>query len=270
MNAHDRTDFWDRYDREVRPLVEAACRRASRALSDGTMEPGDMASWVHTRVWRMLEKSAFPAFHDDPSVDLAVDRLTTHAPTLARWAYMALSRKHWRRLGRETPSEMDRVERLGATARSTAPLERREQIDDALARVRAALPDAVRQKLAASLPDKSERQRAALALGVTRPEDDRLIERVNAGAVRENTVQQMRSRARRHAAEALGSSIRLPLLALLAGVVAAGAPRAYAGEQSGGRGGTPVAAVATPHQGACFTQSLLSMGEQTGGRGGKG
>lgn len=270
MNAPDRADFWGRYDREVRPRVEAACRRASRALSDGTMEPGDMASWVHTRVWRMLEKNSFPAFHDDPSVDLAIDRLTTHAPTLARWAYMALSRKHWRRLGRETPSETDRVERLGATARAAAPLERREQIDEALARVRAALPDTVRQKLAASLTDKSERHRAALALGATRPEDDRLIERVNAGAVRENTVQQMRSRARRHAADALGASIRLPLLALLVGVVAVSAPRAHAGEQTGGRGGSPGIAAPTPHLGASFTHPVLSMGEQTGGRGGKG
>ena len=74
MNAHDHDQFWQRYDREVRPAVERACRQVSRLHADNTMEPGDMASWVHTRVWRMLEKQAFPTFHDNPSADLAIER----------------------------------------------------------------------------------------------------------------------------------------------------------------------------------------------------
>lgn len=255
MNAFDSSLFWERYDREVRPVVERACRRVSRLHAENTMDPGDMASWVHTRVWRMLEKKSFPTFHDDPSVDLAVQRLTTHAPTLARWAYMALARKHWRQMERETPSELGRVERLSVTRRAESEIERREQIDDALAKVRSALPDSVRQKLAASMQDKADRRRAALALGATRREDDRLINQVDAGLVKENTVQQMRSRARRHAADALGASIRLPLMLLAAGAVLfLGTPVAEAGEQSGGR------------KGGSRGMVMMSEGEQSGGR----
>ena len=281
MNAADTKLFWDRYDREVRPAVERACRTVSRLHAENTMDPGDMASWVHTRVWRMLEKNAFPTFHDAPSVDLAVRRLTTHAPTLARWAYMALARKHWRRMERETPSELGRVERLSVTRRAESELEHREQIDAALAKVRTALPDSVRQKLAASMQDKGDRRRAALALGATRREDDRLINKVDAGLIKENTVQQMRSRARRHAADALGASVRLPLVLLAAGAVLfMTAPAAEAGEQSGGRkGGSKAMLVSseaeqsggrkmTPDAGA-HPGNTLFRGEQSGGRGGR-
>lgn len=280
MNASDTTLFWDRYDREVRPAVERACRTVSRIHAENTMDPGDMASWVHTRVWRMLEKSSFPTFHDDPTVDVAVGRLTAHAPTLARWAYMALARKHWRRLERETPADLGRVERLSVARRAEGDIEHREQIDAALARVRTALPDSVRQKLAASMQDKGDRRRAALALGATRREDDRLINKVDAGLIKENTVQQMRSRARRHAADALGASIRLPLILLAAGAVLfVAAPVAEAGEQSGGRKGGKSMVVASEaeqsggrklaadHAGS--TGGLLARGEQSGGRGGR-
>jgi hypothetical protein len=282
VNTHDHDRFWQRYDREVRPAVERACRQVSRLHADNTMEPGDMASWVHTRVWRMLEKQAFPTFHDDPSADLAVERLVNHAPTLARWSYMALARKHWRRMEREAPSELGRVEHLSVTRRAETEIEHREEIDDALAKVRAALPDSVRQKLAASMQDKADRRRAALALGATRREDDRLINQIDAGLIKENTVQQMRSRARRHAADALGASIRLPLILLAATAILFTAAPAEAGEQSGGRrGGKTMTAPAT----ARFTETeqsggraadhtpfaeLLARGEQSGGRGGKG
>ncbi len=284
MNAHDHDRFWQRYDREVRPAVERACRQVSRLHAENTMEPGDMASWVHTRVWRMLEKQAFPTFHDNPSPDLAIERLVNHAPTLARWSYMALARKHWRQMEREAPSELARVEHLSVTRRADAEIEHREQIDDALAKVRAALPDTVRQKLAASMQDKADRRRAALALGATRREDDRLINQVDAGLIKENTVQQMRSRARRHAADALGASIRLPLLLLVAGVLIVTATPAEAGEQSGGRRGgkamtPPPCAVAeteqtggraaAPHL-SSGSSAVLARGEQSGGRGGKG
>lgn len=282
MNAHDHDRFWQRYDREVRPAVERACRQVSRLHAENTMEPGDMASWVHTRVWRMLEKQAFPTFHDNPSADLAIERLVNHAPTLARWAYMALARKHWRQMEREAPSELARVEHLSVTRRAEAEIEHREQIDDALAKVRAALPDSVRQKLAASMQDKADRRRAALALGATRREDDRLINQIDAGLIKENTVQQMRSRARRHAAEVLGASIRLPLLLLIAGVLILTATPAEAGEQSGGRRGGSLASAppinttfAQPETGlnqplSRFSHTLLARGEQSGGRGGKG
>lgn len=278
MNASEHTLFWDRYDREVRPVVERACRRASRLHSESTMDPSDMAAWVHTRVWRMLEKGAFPTFHDDPSVDAAIERLATHAPTLARWAYMALSRQHWRKMEREHGAELSRVEHLSVTRRADAEIENREAIDQALAKVRTALPESVRQKLAASMQDKSDRRRAAIALGVTRREDERLINQVDAGLIKENTVQQMRSRARRHAAEVLGQSVRLPLMLLVAGVMLLGVTPAVGGEQSGGRkgGNAMVARAAEGEQSGgrkpgLFTglDLLLAKGEQSGGRGGK-
>lgn len=284
MNTSDHDAFWDRYDRQVRPAIERACRQVSRLHADGTMDPEDMAAWVHTRVWRMLEKSAFPTFHDDPGPDLALQRLTAHAPTLARWSYMALARKHWRQLAREAPSEMGRVEHLSVTRRADAELEDREAIDDALAKVRSALPDSVRQKLAASMPERADRRRAAVALGVTRREDDRLIAQIDSGLIKENTVQQMRSRARRHAADALGASIRLPLFALAAAVVMLANTPAEGGEQSGGRKGwrtlvaaatelTPAAplgvAFIAGHDEQTGGRPLLARGEQSGGRGGK-
>lgn len=278
MKTTDHAAFWDRYDREVRPVIERACRRVSRLHAENTMEPGDMASWVHTRVWRMLEKNAFPTFHDEPSVDLAVQRLTTHAPTLARWSYMALARKHWRQMERETPSEMSRVERLSVTRRAESELEHREQVDEALAKLRASLPESVRQKLAASMQDKGDRRRAAMALGVTRREDDRLINQVDAGLIKENTIQQMRSRARRHATDALGASIRLPLVLLAVGTLFLTAAPADAGEQSGGRKGGRTMSVSTEHQAEgeqsggrrAAPLATIARGEQSGGRGGKG
>lgn len=262
MNTSEHAAFWDRYDRLVRPVIERACRRCSKAQSEGTMDPGDMASWVHTRVWRMLEKSSFPTFHDDPSVDEAIDRLLVHAPTLARWSYLALARKHWRSLGRETPGDLSRVEHLSVTRRADAEIEDRESIRVALDKVRTALPESVREKLAASMPEKGDRRRAALALDATDRAADQLITRVNAGVIKENTVQQMRSRARKHAAEALGASIRLPLVILACASVLWLAPAAKAGEQSGGRKGGhalvgPIDAAIAPS---------IARGEQSGGR----
>jgi len=285
MKTHDHDAFWARYDREVRPIVERACQTASRLHSDSTMDPGDMAAWAHTRVWKMLENGTFPTFHDDPSVDQAIDRLTTHAGILARWSYLALSRRHWKRLERETASDLSRVEHLSVTKRADAEIEHREAVDEALAKVRETLSDSVRQKLAASLQDKSERRRAAMALGATRREDDRLMNQIDAGVFKENTVQQMRSRARKHASEALGASVRLPLIvlaAMLAMLLAT--PVAEAGEQSGGRKGTgmsaPITLVAEPivcgietggsdEQTGRILRAGMARGEQSGGRGPK-
>jgi hypothetical protein len=280
MKTSEYDTFWSRYDREVRPVIERACVNASRLHSDGTMDAGDMAAWVHTRVWKMLENSTFPTFHDDPSIDEAIERLTTHAGILARWSYLALCRRHWRRLEHETASDLSRVEHLSITRRSEAPIERKEAIDEALAKVRETLSDSVRQKLAASLQDKSERRRAALALGATRREDDRLMTQIDAGMFKENTIQQMRSRARKHAADAVGASLRLPVIALVAclGVMLA-SPAAEAGEQSGGRKGTgrcvqqiTAAYPAITNNAPDFITvraAPLARGEQSGGRGPK-
>lgn len=259
MNTTDQTEFWDRYDRVVRPVVERACQRASRLHTEGTMDPADMAAWVHTRVWQMLEKDTFPTFHDQPSVDEAIDRLLTHAGVLARWSYLALSRRHWKRLERESASDLSRVEHLSVSRRADAEIEDREAIDAALDKVRSALPDSVRGKLAASLQDRSERRRAAVAIGATSRDDDRLISQVNAGLIKENTVQQMRSRAKRHAIEAIGSSIRLPLILVVAASMWLTVP-VEGGEQSGGRKGTKLSA-----QRLVITD-LAGKGEQSGGR----
>ncbi|MEM9374291.1 MAG: hypothetical protein AAGA55_11680, partial [Planctomycetota bacterium] len=185
-------------------------------------------------------------------------------------------RRHWKRLERESASELSRVEHLAFTRRADAPIEQREAIDEAITRVRSTLSDSVRQKLAASLQDKSARRRSALALGATRREDDRLINQIEAGLFKENTVQQMRSRARKHASEALGSVIRLPLV-LLAALVAVGLTSlpAEAGEQSGGRKGTGRSApieillspTTPPQQGGLLMPT--ARGEQSGGRGPK-
>ncbi len=273
MKPQDHETFWDRYDREVRPAVERACRGASRLYTDGTMDPSDMAAWVHTRVWKMLENSTYPAFHDDPGTGEAIERLQGHAGVLARWSYLALSRRHWKRLERESSGDLSRVEHLSVSQRAEAPLERREAVDEAIAKVRTTLSDSVRQKLAASMQDKSARRRTAVALGVTRREDERLISRVDSGMIKENTVQQMRSRARKHAAEALGTSIRLPvILAVAALTIAFASPRSFAGEQSGGRKGTGMFAPSGLMEATQAASSSLPMarGEQSGGRGPKG
>lgn len=260
MNPNEHNEFWARYDRVVRPVVERACRRASRLHTEGTMDPADMAAWVHTRVWQMLEKHTYPTFHDDPSTDEAIDRLLTHAGVLARWSYLALSRRHWKRLERESASDLSRVEHLSVTRRADAEIEDREAIDNALDKVRGSLSDSVRAKLAASLQDKSERRRAAVALGATTREDERLIARVDAGLIKDNTVQQMRSRARRHAVEAIGSSVRLPLMLMVAAATMWFATPAEGGEQSGGRKGTRSA------QTVLVRHDLFARGEQSGGR----
>lgn len=274
MKAAQHSEFWARYDREVRPAVERACRSASRIHTDNTMDPSDMAAWAHTRVWKMLENSTFPTFHDDPSVDEAIERLMTHAGILARWSYLALSRRHWKRLERESSTDLSRVEHLSVAKRADAPLERQEEIQDAISKVRSTLSDSVRQRLAASLQDKSSRRRAALALNVTRREDDRLMNQIDAGVLKENTVQQMRSRARKHATEALGSVIRLPVLILVAMLAIGSATQiGEAGEQSGGRKGTGMSSQVqtdvAQHVAPSTLRNFVARGEQSGGRGPK-
>ena len=95
MNNHDHNQFWDLYEQQARQPIERACRHQSRIKTDSSMDIDDMIAWIDTRVWTMLEKSAYPTFHDDPTPEEAIDRLIRHAPTLARWAYLALCRSHF-------------------------------------------------------------------------------------------------------------------------------------------------------------------------------
>lgn len=267
MNPRDHDQFWSRYDREVRPILERTCGGASRSLSDSTMDIDDMVAWIDTKVWRMLENDASPTFHDDPSVDIAIDRLTTHAQTLARWAYLALCRKHFKRINRrnEYMYTMSRAERLSMVSSVDTKLENRSDMDEKLAKLKSALSATDKQKLAASYSDPSERRRIALVLGATRREDDSMITKANGGAIKENTIQQMRSRARKRAQEVLRDSSKLPITLIamcIAGSIALTPSSAIAGEQSGGRKGnmTPPSASVSPDLGP------ISEGEQSGGR----
>jgi len=270
---HDQhTEFWRRYDAQCRAPIERACRAASRTLTDSTMDVDDMIAWTDTKVWRMLERDAYPTFHDDPSVDLAIERLTTHAPTLARWAYLALCRGHFRRINAraEYLGAMSRSERLSMVSAVDTKLQKREALDETLSALRDSLNPTERQKLAASWSDPAQRRRIALVLGATRREDDRMMTKTTGGAVKENTVEQMRSRARKRAREVIAKTRTLPaILAVGAvlGVLGLTPTHAIAGEQSGGRGGASATAPMDDPSGAtpiAPPAAKAGDGEQTG------
>lgn len=263
MNAQDRERFWLLYAREAQPAIERACRAASKSLSDGTMDPDDMISWAHQRVWKMLETSAWPTFHDEPSPEVACARLTANARVVARWAYLSLMRKHWRRTARQNAFQggLSRAERLAMVSRVDDEGSRDEAIREKLDHVKANVSAQLRAKLAASWPEESERRRIALALGATSDADEALMNRTCSGTMKENTIQQMRSRAQRQIRTILGSIKRSAAIALAAGAVmlasvpSVAAHRAdYPGEQTGGRGGKD------------GRDSGVRDGEQTGGR----
>lgn len=264
MRTTDHDRFWQLYEQHVRQPIERACRSASRIKTDSTMDTDDMVAWVDTRVWTMLEKDAYPTFHDNPTPEQAIERLVKHAPTLARWAYLALCRSHFRRLEQRAGfmSGMSRAERLSMASAVDGKIEKREELDNAISALRKSLSSNEKQKLAASVSEKEERSRVALVLGATRREDDAMIRKVNAETINTNTVQQMRSRARRRAQEVIETARKAPLW-LIAGAmiltVGLSSNIAEAGEQSGGRKGLMTA----PQMEA---NVLVFRGEQTGGR----
>jgi hypothetical protein len=263
MNLADKDRFWNLYEREVRQSIERACRHQSRIKTDSTMDIDDMIAWIDTRVWTMLEKGAYPTFHDLPSPEQSIERLKKHAPTLARWAYLALCRAHFRRLENREGfmNGMSRAERLSMASAVDSKIERREELDQAIGALRKALNPTEKQRLAASVQDKDERSRVALVLGATRREDDAMIRKVNAETMNTNTVQQMRSRARKRAQEILDATRKAPLWAMVGMAIMAismTTSSVEAGEQSGGRKGKMVAPEANP--------TPMSEGEQSGGR----
>jgi len=263
MNRIDHDRFWDLYEREVRASIERACRHQSRVKTDSTMDIDDMIAWIDTRVWTMLEKDAYPTFHDNPSPEQAIERLLKHASTLARWAYLALCRSHFRRLENRDGfmQGMSRAERLSMASAVDSKIERREELDDAIGTLRKALNANEKQRLAASVQEKEDRSRVALVLGATRREDDAMIRKVNAETMNMNTVQQMRSRARKRAQEILDAARKAPLWAIV-GIglltVTLSSSVVEAGEQSGGRRGSMVSPDANP--------TMVCEGEQSGGR----
>lgn len=286
--------FWRMYEKQVRTPVERACRRLSRTRTDNAMDPDDMIAWVDQRVWKMLESAAWPTFHDNPTAEVAIERLVNNAGTLARWAHLALVRKTFRREAREAAYEktmavealakstMTRTEVLAATSGAGAAFEKNEAINADLAKVRAAVAERVRAKLAASWSEAGERQRIAMALGVTDEQTDALIESATTGEMKVNTVQQMRSRATREvrgimqsgmqtvtgkAAKAVGAFVLAAFLSL-----SITPSSAYAGEQTGGRGGrggrTVAAEVEGGHRDPGGSKNPQdTREEQTGGRG---
>ncbi len=266
MKPQDHDTFWQLYDKQARTPIARACRAASRRLTDNAMDADDMAAWVDTRVWRLLEKSGWPTFHDDPTPEQAVERIVNSAAVLARWAYLALSRKHFRRAQRERDylNGMSRAERLSMVSAEAGTIEMSEEARNDLAKIAAALGKKTTAQLAASWPDVSERKRVAMALGATSAEDDELIDKATHGEMKENTVQQMRSRARKRLASVLDETRKAaPLLAFgvaLLAITLATTP-AMGGEQSGGRRGGK-SAMLTPHH------APMLGGEQSGGRGG--
>ncbi|MFI4896641.1 MAG: hypothetical protein ACIARR_02330 [Phycisphaerales bacterium JB059] len=265
MNANDQERFWQLYEKQARPALMRACRSASRRLTSGTMDAGDMGSWIDQRVWRLLEKQAAPLFDNDPTPEEAIERVVNSASLLARWAYMAMSRKHFRRAERQRTylNSMSRAERLSMVSDAGGSFEETEQIKDDLAQIAKSLGTRTSAQLAASWPEKSERNRIAMALGVTDKETDELIDRATSGDMKENTVQQMRSRARKRAAEVLAEARRhATLIMAIAGlsVFSLATSPARGGEQSGGRRGGMTAP-------AMFDVTAKG-GEQSGGRGG--
>ena len=130
MKTSEYDQFWLLYDQKVRKPVERACQHASRVKTDSTMDIDDMVAWVDTRVWNMLEKESYPTFHDDPSPEQAIDRLVKHAPTLARWAYLALCRSHFKRLEHRAGyiGGMSRAERLSMASAVDTKITRGELI----------------------------------------------------------------------------------------------------------------------------------------------
>lgn len=266
MTRQQQDEFWRLYELRARGPIEQACRRASRSLSESTMDVFDMIAWVDDRVWRMLRHEQAPTFQDNPTPEQAIDRVIAHARTLARWSYLALSRKHWRRLERrqDIVAAMTRTERLAAVEAQEVPLETSEELKQKLEKIRGSVSQNVRSRAAASWHDLAERHRVAMALGATEAEDTALIEKTMSGEIKTNTVEQMRSRSLRRLREAAAEAVKSTACLVIMAVVVVGlltADEAIAGEQSGGRGG-----------GKGLTASsqvdTLGKGEQSGGRGG--
>lgn len=266
MNASEQQAFWALYERRARGPIDRACRSAARTLSDNQMDPADLIGWVDRRVWRMLERRRAPFFHERQTPEQAVERIIRSVTLLARWAYLAHCRTHWRREARERAfdARLSRAERLAMACADGRSFEATESVRSDLQRLKKALDPALKQKLAASWQERGERKRIALALGATREEDDALVEKSLDGSMRENTVQQMRSRARRRVIEIFEGTVRSPLCLALVGLLAlatVGSVDVLAGEQSGGRKGGMTAPDAQ-------VELHASDGEQAGGRGG--
>jgi hypothetical protein len=234
--AHDR--FWALYEARARGPVASACARTSRRLSGGQIDVDEMISWIDLKVWKLADRGGWPVFENEPTAEEAVARVIERADLLARWAYLAQVRGHWRRKSHEA-EYADRVQRLAATHGEPQALERREDIKEKLDMIRKGLDADLRGKLAASWIDESDRKRIATGIGATREADSKMIEKTTEGDMKRNTVEQMRSRTLKKVREAIANRGR-PLAILMAvGAFALASSNAFAGEgdQTGGRKG---------------------------------
>jgi len=269
-NAKELEAFWPLYARRGQPAIERACRGYSRAMTDNAMSVEDMAAWVDDRVMKMVHEGKWPVFHDHPTPEAAAERIVEKARLLARWAYIALSRQTFRRKAREAKhmKEMGRTELLASVSRTDAGMEQLEEVNNSLDRLRASISAKTRLQVAASWTEADERRRVALELGVTDEDADAMLDRVDDGAIKANTLDQMRSRSRREIRGILGASgnraltIGLLIVGVLMSVFGSVAP-AMAGEQTGGRpGGKP----SMRSDAIVVHVDSASRGEQTGGR----
>jgi len=257
--------FWPLYARVSQPAIERACRGFSRSLTDNAMSDQDMTAWVDDRVWKMQREGKWPVFHDHPTPETAAARLADKARLLARWAYVALSRKTFRRKAREASHlrEMSRAEKLACVSRTDADLERLENVNASLDSLRSAISEKTRMQVAASWQDADERRRVAMELGLDGDAVDEMMDRVESGEIRANTLDQMRSRSRREIRGVLGGGFLAGLLMLLSvmAVTFAAPSVAQAGEQTGGRPGGK-----RTDAGLVIGADHALRGEQTGGR----
>lgn len=265
-NAQELSAFWPLYACTGQPAIERACRGFSRAMTDNAMSVEDMSAWVDDRVMKMVREGKWPVFHDHPAPAAAAERIVEKARLLARWAYIALSRQTFRRKAREAKhlKEMGRTELLASVSRTDASLEQLETVNNSLDKLRASISAKTRLQVAASWPEADERRRVALELGVTDEDAEAMLDRIDSGEMKANTIDQMRSRSRREIRGIMGHtalSFGLLIVGVIATVLGSATP-AIAGEQTGGRpGGKP-----SMSEGAITSVDSAYRGEQTGGR----
>lgn len=236
--------FWELYQRRCRPEIEAACVAYKRRLGCASVDLDDMVSWADCRVWRMVRERPAELLDASLTPEEAADRVARASKMLARWAHLALVRSAASRAARERPTQdVEMAIELGQARSSRTELERAESTAKALNQLRTGLSAQLRGRLAASWKQPDERERIASALDATRPEDERLREKIYAGQIRTNTVEQMRSRSLSRSKDTM-KSFQRTIIALLLTISFASLSAATAHASGGGRDG----------------------GEQTGGR----